>query len=141
MGKLTEPLIQAWINEGVPIAGRSDGGGLTFTLSRAGMAAWVLRYRIAGEPKELTLGRYPQLTLAGARAKADDERERIALGWDVASEKAAKCRAGRTHSKLMALESELSRCERMLATLSERLTALRSELKHEQESGRYGQAD
>ncbi len=134
MRKLTEQLIQAWINEGLAIAGRSDGGGLTFTLSRAGTAAWVLRYRVAGEPKELTLGRYPDLSLSDARAVADAERERIALGCDVASEKAAKCRAERNYSKLVALESELSRCEGILATLGERLTALRLELKHEQES-------
>jgi len=37
-----------------PIA-KSDGNGLTFTLSAKGTAAWVLRYRFAGKARELTL--------------------------------------------------------------------------------------
>jgi hypothetical protein len=42
----------------LPLA-RSDGGGLTFTLSKAGTAAWVLRYRTGGRARELTIGNFP----------------------------------------------------------------------------------
>jgi hypothetical protein len=38
---------------------KSDGDGLTFTLSGAGTASWVLRYRQpGGRRKELTIGNY-----------------------------------------------------------------------------------
>jgi len=31
-----------------PIPGKSDGGGLTFTLSSKAIASWTLRYQFAG---------------------------------------------------------------------------------------------
>ena len=43
MAKLSEKVLQKLIKTGAPIAGRSDGDGLTFTISRGGTAAWVLR--------------------------------------------------------------------------------------------------
>lgn len=48
MGKLSDTQLKAWVRAGKAIAGKSDGGGLTFTLSKAGAAAWVLRYRHGG---------------------------------------------------------------------------------------------
>ena len=53
--KLSDRQLRAWIKAGVPVA-KSDGGGLTFTLSAAGTAAWVLRYRHGGKGRELTRG-------------------------------------------------------------------------------------
>lgn len=48
---LDDVQIRRWIAKGDPLA-RSDGEGLTFTLSNAGTASWVLRYRIgAGRRK------------------------------------------------------------------------------------------
>ncbi len=78
--------MRAWIKTGVPLA-RADGSGLTFTLSAAGTAAWVLRYRFGGAPRELTLGRYPDLSLAEARKLARLHRVRIQQGEDVARAK------------------------------------------------------
>lgn len=91
MAKLTNLLddiqIKHWILKGDPIA-KSDGEGLTFTLSKAGTATWVLRYRRgAGRRKELTLGNYPDLSLAVARKKAREYRVRIDDGEDPATEK------------------------------------------------------
>lgn len=42
---LNEPALRKWLAAGRPIA-KSDGDGLTFTLSAAGLPAWVLRYRV-----------------------------------------------------------------------------------------------
>jgi flagella basal body P-ring formation protein FlgA len=39
MNKLTELKLKALIKKGEPINGLSDGGGLTFTISKAGTAA------------------------------------------------------------------------------------------------------
>ena len=66
MGKLTDVQIRNWIKAGNPTA-KAHGDGLTFTLSAKGTAAWVLRYRFGGKARELTLGRYPDITLAKAR--------------------------------------------------------------------------
>ncbi|MBV5350602.1 DUF4102 domain-containing protein [bacterium] len=63
---LDDITIRHWIAKGQAVA-KSDGDGLTFTLSNAGTAAWVLRYRYGGRRKELTLGNYPDISLAAAR--------------------------------------------------------------------------
>jgi len=85
MGKLTDTQLRAWIKTGAPIPGKSDGGGLTFTLSKTGVASWVLRYRIAGKQRELTLGRYPDISLAKARALAAENRVAVQQVIDVES--------------------------------------------------------
>ena len=86
MGKLTDVQIRNWMKAGNPTA-KADGDGLTFTLSAKGTAAWVLRYRFGGKARELTLGRYPDITLAKARELAAEARVHIQQGRDVAREK------------------------------------------------------
>lgn len=86
MGKLTDVQLRNWIKAGQPVA-KSDGDGLTFTLSVKGTAAWVLRYSIGGKGKELTLGRYPDIPLTRAREIATAKRAEIQQGVDVAVEK------------------------------------------------------
>ncbi|WP_353192083.1 integrase arm-type DNA-binding domain-containing protein [Pandoraea pnomenusa] len=91
---LDDVQIRRWVAKGEPVA-KSDGDGLTFTLSAAGTAAWVLRYRMgAGRRKEVTLGNYPDLTLANARKAARAHRVAIDEGRDPAAEKqSAKSRS------------------------------------------------
>ena len=43
MGELSDFHLKDWIKKGEPIPGKSDGQGLTFTLSSNGTASWVLR--------------------------------------------------------------------------------------------------
>lgn len=86
MGKLTDVQLRNWIKAGQPVA-KADGEGLTFTLSAKGTAAWTLRYRIGGKPKELTLGRYPDIPLTKAREIASAKRGEVQQGVDVAAEK------------------------------------------------------
>ena len=84
---LDDVQIRHWIARGEPVA-KSDGDGLTFTLSTAGTAAWVFRYRNAGtRRKEVTLGNYPDLTLAAARKLARERRVDIDKGRDTAADK------------------------------------------------------
>lgn len=86
MGKLTDVQIRNWIKAGEPVA-KADGDGLTFTLSAKGTAAWVLRYRFGGKGRELTIGRYPDISLSKARELAAVQRVEIQQGRDVAREK------------------------------------------------------
>lgn len=91
-GALTDIQLRNWVRAGVAIA-KSDGGGLTFTLSSNGTATWILRYRHAGKRRELTLGNYPDLGLSGARKLAAVQRVKIDAGADPAAEKQAAKRA------------------------------------------------
>ncbi|WP_203467412.1 site-specific integrase [Dechloromonas sp. TW-R-39-2] len=86
MGLLTDVQIRHWVKAGEPIA-KSDGDGLTFTLSKGGTAAWVLRYRLAGKQKEKTIGRFPDVSLKMAREIAAEDRVKVQQGIDVAREK------------------------------------------------------
>ena len=84
---LDDVQIRRWVAKGAAIA-RSDGDGLTFTLSSAGTSTWVLRYRVSGvRRKEITLGNYPDLTLAAARKLARERRVDVDQGKDPAADK------------------------------------------------------
>jgi integrase len=84
---LDDVQIRSWVAKGAAIA-RSDGDGLTFTLSSAGTSTWVLRYRVSGvRRKEITLGNYPDLTLAAARRLARERRVDVDQGKDPAADK------------------------------------------------------
>ena len=86
--KITDIQIRHWLNAGRPIIkAQGDVPGLTFTLSAAGTAAWVLRYRIGGKQKEMTIGRYPEYTISGAKTAALAARAKIQAGTDVARDK------------------------------------------------------
>lgn len=99
MGRLTEADLKTWLRDGVPLAGRSDGNGLTFTLSAKQVTAWVLRYRHHGKQRELTLGRYPSISLEQARDLAAEARSMIALGLDVAAVKQNEKRQQRIETR------------------------------------------
>ena len=83
---LSDMQIRRWIAAGDPIA-KTDGGGLTFTLSKAGTASWVLRYMLQGRARELTLGNYPDVTLSAARKLAAEHRVAVDKGQDPAAKK------------------------------------------------------
>jgi hypothetical protein len=70
----------------LPLA-RSDGGGLTFTLSKSGTATWVLRYRSGGRARELTIGNFPDIGLAEARKISREKRAEIDQSGDPAADK------------------------------------------------------
>ncbi|MGA7180924.1 MAG: integrase arm-type DNA-binding domain-containing protein [Thiobacillaceae bacterium] len=106
MGALTDVKIRAWIKAGKPIAGKSDGDGLTFTLSESGIASWVLRYRIGGKQKELTLGRYPDLGVKAARDLAAQNRVGVQQGIDPALEKQRRKDDGKQASTVKELADQ-----------------------------------
>lgn len=83
MGKLRRVELDALVRAGKPTA-KSDGLGLTFTVSRMGHAVWVQRYAFGGRAREITIGRYSDFDPETARRHATSLRVRIALGEDVA---------------------------------------------------------
>ena len=87
INRLEDRHLKSLMRAGQPIKGVSDGGGLTFTLSASGTASWTFRYRLAGRGREMTLGRYPDITLKEARRIASENRAKVQQGIDVAAQK------------------------------------------------------
>lgn len=106
--KLSDTGLRHWVRAGKPLS-VADGGGLTFTLSAGGTAAWILRYRHGGRPRELTLGRYPDLSLKAARERARSERANVQRGVDVAGQRQVQKRAASTALTFSELVDEYSR--------------------------------
>ena len=86
------------IKPGDPRKRLSDGDGLVLLLFvKGGAHGWRLDYRFGGRRNMLSLGTYPDTTLAMARRKADAVRQLVAEGFDPSqkrkAEKAAYVRA------------------------------------------------
>lgn len=94
MGKLTDVQIRAWMKSGERFEGRGDGDGLWLVYRKDyKVPLWRLRYRFANKPRAVSLGSYNHLSIADARRTARELRARVALGYDVASEKRDRKRA------------------------------------------------
>ena len=61
--------------------------GLYIVVQPSSVKSFALRYRYNGKPRKLTLGRYPQLSLQGAREKAREALERLSYGDDPGKQK------------------------------------------------------
>ena len=74
--------------------------GLYLVIQPSGAKAWALRYRFAGKPAKLTLGRWPIMGLSDARRVAADALGQIEAGQNPAADKKA--------TKAAKLEAQLS---------------------------------
>lgn len=57
-----------------------DTLGLSLLIEPNGSKSWRFRYRFAGKPKMISLGVYPMVSLAEARAKRDEARKLVSEG-------------------------------------------------------------
>jgi integrase len=67
----------------------ADGGGLFLLITVAGAKSWRWKYRVAGKEKLLTLGLYPDVSLAKAREGREDARRLLASGVDPSEQRKA----------------------------------------------------
>lgn len=74
--------------------------GLYLVTQPSGAKSWALRYRFGGKPAKLTLGRWPAMGLAEARAAASEALDKIDHGKNPSAEKKA--------TKAAKLEAQLS---------------------------------
>ena len=65
----------------------NDGGNLYLLVLPSGGKVWRFIYSFSDKRKKITLGKYPDLTLAEARIKASSHREDVAKGIDPAIER------------------------------------------------------
>jgi integrase len=80
--------------------------GLYLVLQTSGSRSWAVRYRYAGRPRKLTLGRYPVLDLGRARAEARTALQAVAQGRDPAREKQDAKRSARDEKDTVAAQVE-----------------------------------
>ena len=67
--------------------------GLYLVVQATGAKSWAVRYRHQRQPKKLTLGSYPAVSLATARELAREALADVAKGTDPAAEKARRGKA------------------------------------------------
>ena len=67
-----------------------DGDGLALRIPPSGVKSWQLRYRLDGKEQTATLGKLDKLSLAEARAKADEQRKLAATGEHLTTVKRTK---------------------------------------------------
>lgn len=85
MPKLSTPLTDTYIKNLKPTGKAfkvSDGKGLHLAISASGARGWRFRYVFGGVEKMLSLGSYPDVSLAAARKKAEAARSLVANGVD-----------------------------------------------------------
>lgn len=84
------PLTDAQLRKAKPSARQVklfDGRGLFLSVQPTGGKLWRMKYRFHGREKLLSLGAYPEVSLADAREKCTDARRLIAAGVDPAQKK------------------------------------------------------
>ncbi|MBO4335976.1 MAG: integrase arm-type DNA-binding domain-containing protein [Desulfovibrio sp.] len=73
---------------------QSDGDGMYLEVTPKGSKRWRMKYRFWGKENRLSLGLYPQVSLAQAREKCQEARKLIAEGIDPSqARKKAKAQA------------------------------------------------
>ena len=73
----------------------TDAGGLHLFVSPAGGKLWRMRYEFDGKEKLLSLGKYPDLSLADARSERDAAKQHLRVGRDPAVERKKEKAAGK----------------------------------------------
>ncbi|MDR1085964.1 MAG: integrase arm-type DNA-binding domain-containing protein [Deltaproteobacteria bacterium] len=82
-----------------------DGKGLYLFTSTTGIKSWRYNFRFHGTQKTLTIGTYPEISLAQAREKALQARQALSSGIDPAArKKAAKSGSLENSFEAIALE-------------------------------------
>lgn len=92
MGKKAKELSALEVNRLSKAGMHFVGGvaGLALQVSGAGARSWILRKMIAGKRRDMGLGGFPDVTLAGAREKARQIRELVDQGIDPIEDRRAK---------------------------------------------------
>ena len=65
----------------------ADANGLCIEVALSGSKLWRLRYRFAGKARNLSFGRYPEVSLKEARQRRDEARTLLRDGVDPGSER------------------------------------------------------
>jgi len=72
-----------------------DGAGLRLLIKKTGRKYWILRFQLNGKRRDMSLGKYPEVSLKAARRIASTHGERIANGIDPIADREANKEAER----------------------------------------------
>jgi len=78
MAHLTNKKLESYFEKGVYV----DGDGLRLRIGKNKNKSWSLRYQLAGQVREMGLGKYPIVSLKDARKKMIDAKKMIYEGKD-----------------------------------------------------------
>ena len=93
----------------------TDGNGLVLIVMPKGGRWWRFRYRLGGKEQMLSLGTYPDTTLAGARELRDDARKLVAAKRNPAAVRQAE-RDARANTFEAIANEWLSKQKKLAAT-------------------------
>jgi integrase len=93
--KLTALGVKNLAREAAPAKKHFDGGGLYLDVRENGSRYWRLAYRFAGRERLLSLGVYPEVSLAEARSRRESARALLRNGTDPMADKADRKAADR----------------------------------------------
>jgi integrase len=114
--KLTDPVVKRYRPDPSRRIELPDAGkpGLYLVIQPTGARSWAYRYRFGGQPRKLTIGAYPKVTLAMAHDAADKANDEVLHGRDPSARK----RGGASADDTLATQIELYR-QRHVASLRE----------------------
>jgi integrase len=100
----------------------TDGKGLHLEVTPNGSKLWRLRYRFGGKQNRISLGVYPDVSLAAARDKRDEARKLLADGKDPSQQR----KQDRLTAAVASRNTFRAVAEEVLATLAESNAAERT---------------
>lgn len=86
-GKLTDKAVKAFVAKAERGKKLADGGGLYLFITPAGGATWRVKYRIEDKEKTYSVGPYPLVSLAAARAELGEVKALLLENKDPVSER------------------------------------------------------
>jgi len=86
-GKLTDKAVKAFVARATAGSKLADGGGLFLFITPAGTPTWRIKYRIGGKEKLYSVGVYPVVSLAAARAEQLEVKAQLLEGHDPVSQR------------------------------------------------------
>lgn len=82
VGRRPEPLTALQVKRLTEPGYYADGQGLYLQVARGGSKSWIFKFKLAGKPREMGLGSFNAFSLAEARERAREQRQKLADGID-----------------------------------------------------------
>ena len=85
-----------------------DGRGLFLLVTDDGGKWWRLKYRFEGKEKQLSLGKYPVVSLVDARSKRDEAKRLLANGINPSEQRKDMKNVGRFSAEIQFMRDRIT---------------------------------
>ena len=82
VGRRPDPLTALEVKRLIEPGYYADGAGLYLQVARGGSKSWIFKFKLAGKAREMGLGSVNTFSLAEARERAREQRQKLADGID-----------------------------------------------------------